>query len=405
MNDEINMRLFRAASRGSLGHVLLAIEAGANLKACDYNNHTALHIARSRNHVHLANALVKLGADCSLAESLDPIRPRSCARSAAIARKAPCRPPSEHSEAIANAEAALISNFPASAASAMMRGQHAPALTRPSVSVAFLEVAGYPALRGTADPPALCRVLARLFRALDALAARHGVERVDAFDGCYVAAANYSARQPADHAVRLARFAAATVAAAAAAGIPADPRRPELGPLALLGGMHCGAVCGSVVGAHGGCKHTLHGDAVNVASRMQSHGAAGAVQCSAAAAALIEAQGGRAAGLRVAAREGGVDVKGLGRMRTAWVSVTASSSHQGDVPVCFAGPGPVCRDADNSDMAAGSAAACPCGPETHCRRDGRPAAMSESAVPAASAKADARGEAGKRTPNGGVRVL
>jgi hypothetical protein len=44
------------------------------------------------------------------------------------------------------------------------------------------------------------------------------------------------------------------------------------------------------------------------------------LQCSAAAGALIEAQGGRACGLRVSEREGGVEVKSLGWMRTSWVS-------------------------------------------------------------------------------------
>ena len=87
------------------------------------------------------------------------------------------------------------------------------------------------------------------------------------------------------------------------------------------------------MGAHGGRKHTLHGDAVNVASRMESHGAAGAVQCSAAAAALIEAQRGPAAGLRLARREGGVAVRSLGQMRTFWLEKSDSSgSRDGRLP-------------------------------------------------------------------------
>ena len=101
-------------------------------------------------------------------------------------------------------------------------------------------------LRSSSEPAALCSLLERLWSALDALAAHHGAERIDAFDGCYMAAANYSAQQPTDHAVRLARFATAAIAAAAA--IAVEP----LGPVQLLGGMHCGAVCGRVVGAHGG---------------------------------------------------------------------------------------------------------------------------------------------------------
>ena len=216
-------------------------------------------------------------------------------------------------------------NFPAAVADAMIRTQPPPPVHRPRVSVLFLDVAGFSQLRGSLPPVAVLGLLERLSRALDALAAQHGVERVDMVDGCYIAAANFSARQPADHALRLARFALAALAAAAA--ISVDAARPGLGAVRLLAGMDCGAVCGRVVGAHGGLKHTLHGHAVNVASRMGSHGAAGAVQCSAAAAALIEAQGGGGgAGLRLTRREGGVEVKGLGRMATFWLSSAAGGA-------------------------------------------------------------------------------
>ncbi len=55
-----------------------------------------------------------------------------------------------------------------------------------------------------------------------------------------------SAPQPDDHAARIARFALAVVAAAAA--IPIDPDRPELGPVRLRAGFHSGPVVASVVG-------------------------------------------------------------------------------------------------------------------------------------------------------------
>ena len=224
----------------------------------------------------------------------------------------------------------------------MMRGLHVAAISKPSVSILFLDVVGFSELRGRMAPLAVVSLLERLFGALDSLAAQHGVERIDAIDGCYIAAANFSAHQPADHAVRLARFALAALAAAAST--PIDTARPQLGAAGLLAGMHCGAVCGSVVGAHGGCKHTLHGDAVNMASRMESHGAAGAVHCSAAAAALIEGQGGSGEGLRLTRRGEDVEVKSVGRMRTYWLSagdgvgLCCSASLRGeDVP---AGPSP-----------------------------------------------------------------
>ena len=91
-------------------------------------------------------------------------------------------------------------------------------------------------------------------------------------------------------------------------------------------GQHpSGAALRRCVGVHDqgarlpGLKHivTLVGDAVNVASRMVSQGAAGAVQCSGAAATLIEVQG-MPGGLRLHASW--LEVKGQGRMETFWLS-------------------------------------------------------------------------------------
>ena len=200
----------------------------------------------------------------------------------------------------------------------MMQGKSVPPVSKDEVSIFFSNIVDYNTLRGSMEPATLIGMLERLFSKLDELADTHGIQRVDAIDGCYIAAANFSADQATDHAVRLARFALDAVAAAGTTLL--DERRPELGAVRLLAGMHCGAVCGSVVGVHGGRKHTLHGDAVNVASRMESHGAAGAVQCSAASAARIEAQGGCAGGgLWLEPRGGGVDVKGRGHMSAFWL--------------------------------------------------------------------------------------
>jgi hypothetical protein len=175
--------------------VLLAIDAGAELNARDYNNQTALQIATSRRHFQLADQLVKLGAQSEY-DGNSERKTLEC-----IQR---------------NASAALASNFPPSVAFKMMRCESAAPASKDCVSIAFLEITGYAALRGAMPPAVLCSLLERLWGVLDALAAQHGVERIDAFDGCYMAVTNYSAPQPADHAVRLARFATAAIAAAAA---------------------------------------------------------------------------------------------------------------------------------------------------------------------------------------------
>ena len=193
------------------------------------------------------------------------------------------------------------------------------------VSIFFANIFDYPVLRHSLQPNTMCSLLARLFAKLDSLAGRHAVQRVDAIDGCYIAATNFSYPQRADHALRLARFAVDAIAAVNF--IPIDEDRPELGTVRLQAGLHCGAVCGCMLGAHGGRKYTLVGDAVNVASRMESQGAAGAVQCSGAFAAEMgaEGSGGCLAQPELTRRAGGLDVKGKGHMEAFWVSAECPS--------------------------------------------------------------------------------
>ena len=187
----------------------------------------------------------------------------------------------------------------------------------------------YTALRGSMQPIKLFDLLTRLFAKLDLLADQHAVQRVDAIDGCYIAAANFSTRQPKDHALRLARFAVDAMAAASSTLL--DEGRPELGTVRLQAGLHCGAVCGCMMGTHGGRKYTLVGDAVNVASRMGSQGQAGAVQCSGAFAAEMEAEAGEGCGegLELTRREGHLEVRGRGAMPTYWLRQAAAMSEDG----------------------------------------------------------------------------
>ena len=84
-----------------------------------------------------------------------------------------------------------------------------------------------------------------------------------------------------------------------------------------------------------------------------------AVQYSAAAAAaaLIEAQGGGASGLRLTEREGGVEVKSLERVRTCWVS--RQGAGDGPAQACaYACKAAACLAA----VSVLDEAACPCGP-------------------------------------------
>jgi hypothetical protein len=104
----------------------------------------------------------------------------------------------------------------------------------------------------------------------------------------YIAATNFTEDQPDDHAARLARFAIDAVTAAQA--VPIDEDDPERhGYLEVRVGMHCGPVVG-IVADRAALKYTLIGETAAVAARMESSGAAGRIQCSAASARLIAQQ-------------------------------------------------------------------------------------------------------------------
>jgi class 3 adenylate cyclase len=346
MSNEMRMQLFYSVARGDLPRMMNLIREGSDVNARDYNESTPLHIAAAKNLLNIVIGLIEASADI---ESKDDVgytpmdiamqrnnRPIVAELARAGARsQAPRRCVSTVSDRrrCSMARNIISTHFPASVAAVMMQGKPVSESCKPDVSIFFSNIVDYPALRGSMDPAALCGMLERLFSALDRLAATHGVQRVDAIDGGYIAAANFSADQPADHALRLARFALDAVAAAGTTAL--DEGRPELGAVRIRAGMHCGEVCGSLVGAHGGRKYTLHGDAVNLASRMESHGAAAAVQCSAAAAVRIAAQGGRGDGtLRLAPRDGGVDVKGRGRMDAFWLRAGCGSESCPLGPAC-----------------------------------------------------------------------
>jgi class 3 adenylate cyclase len=100
-------------------------------------------------------------------------------------------------------------------------------ISKPSVSIFFSDIADYAGLRGSMAPTKFCCMLERLFSKFDKLATIHGIQRVDAIDGCYIAAANFSSDQTCDHAVRLARFALDAMAAAASTAID-EQRRHRL---------------------------------------------------------------------------------------------------------------------------------------------------------------------------------
>ena len=183
---------------------------------------------------------------------------------------------------------ALMEACPPSIAAAMLDGREVPPISTASSSLFYSDIVGFTTISSILSAEKVSRMLDDLFKRLDRLAYLHGVQKVDVVGDAYIAATNFTEDQPDDHAARLARFAIDAVAAAQA--VPVDADDPDRhGCLQVRVGLHCGPVVG-IVADRASLKYTLIGETAVTAARMESSGAAGRIQCSAAAARLIAQQ-------------------------------------------------------------------------------------------------------------------
>ncbi|MBX3010296.1 MAG: adenylate/guanylate cyclase domain-containing protein [Caldilineaceae bacterium] len=139
----------------------------------------------------------------------------------------------------------------------------------PQASIMFVDVVDFTALAAKMEPAELITFLNELFSHLDMLVDAYGVEKIKVMGDCYMVAAGVPYPR-ADHAQRLARL-ALTIQEHA-------KRRHFLGhKLTLRIGINSGPVVAGIIG-HQKFTYDLWGDAVNLASRMQSQGQAGSIQ-------------------------------------------------------------------------------------------------------------------------------
>jgi len=208
------------------------------------------------------------------------------------------------------AETLLLNILPRSIADKLKTETKTIADSFSSASILFADVVDFTPLSQRLPAADVVGMLDRLFSHFDSLADRHALEKIKTIGDCYMVAAGVPTPR-ADHAHAIARMALDMRDAmrdAAAVG--------DLG-LELRIGINSGPVVAGVIGRKR-FLYDLWGDAVNTASRMESHGAPGQIQLTRATYELLKDD-------FVCEPRGRLDIKGKGAMET-WYLVAAKGS-------------------------------------------------------------------------------
>jgi guanylate cyclase len=171
----------------------------------------------------------------------------------------------------------------------------------PAASILFADVADFTRMSERLPPAEVVGVLDRLFRHFDTLSEKYGVEKIKTIGDCYMVAAGVPSPRP-DHARALACIALDMLDAMRSRDVVGD-----LG-MELRVGINSGPVVAGVIGRKR-FLYDLWGDAVNTASRMESHGTPGHIQITRATYELIKDE-------FVCELRGTVSIKGKGELET-----------------------------------------------------------------------------------------
>lgn len=198
-------------------------------------------------------------------------------------------------------EQLLLNILPAPIAHQLRHGRTTIAESQPAVTILFADIVGFTPLAEGIGPDLLVELLNDVFSAFDELAGVAGLEKVKTVGDAYMVAGGIPAARP-DHLAAVLEMALRMGDAAARAG----HRYGQV--LQLRIGIDTGPVVAGVIGRRK-FSYDLWGDAVNTASRMESHGMPGRVHVTERVACAAHHQ------FEFEPR-GSIDVKGKGPMHT-----------------------------------------------------------------------------------------
>jgi adenylate cyclase len=180
-----------------------------------------------------------------------------------------------------------------------------------AASILFADIVDFTPLAHRLPPAEMVGILNEIFSRFDELVERHGLEKIKTIGDCYMAAAGVPNPDP-DHARKAALLALDMRDLLATSALASQPA-PE-----LRIGINSGPVVAGVIGTKR-FLYDLWGDAVNTASRMESHGTPGAIQITQTTYELVKNE-------FVCARRGTIDVKGKGPMETWYLEAPRSDA-------------------------------------------------------------------------------
>ncbi len=247
---------------------------------------------------------IEAGADDYLAKPFDPTLLRARVGSS-LERKHLRDREREMVEALhiekERSEQLLLNILPKEIVTRLNGGETVIADQLSDVTILFADLIDFTRLSSQLSAKDLVRLLNGLFSEFDRLALHLGVEKIKTVGDAYMLAGGLPEPRT-DHAHAVADMALAMIEAVKQANCDLPT------PLQIRIGIHSGDVVAGVIGTHK-FVYDIWGDAVNIASRMESHGMANRIQISAATHRHIHEQ------FRLEPH-GIVDIKGKGPMET-----------------------------------------------------------------------------------------
>jgi PAS domain S-box-containing protein len=173
-----------------------------------------------------------------------------------------------------------------------------------AVTILFADIVGFTPLAASMSPTDLVALLNQIFSRFDKLADLNGLEKIKTIGDAYLAVGGLPLPKP-DHAEAVAEMALGMQEAIA------DFADRQGQPLSLRIGIHTGSVVAGVIGQRK-FIYDLWGDAVNIASRMESLSLPGKIQVTAQTYDLLYDR-------YELEERGTIAIKGRGEMMTYWL--------------------------------------------------------------------------------------